>query len=263
MSSLELISLAVDFGGNPRHAAVLADEAVRVAVSIGDQRLIAQATTQRLALRFHTVPGAAADEFAAKLLDAIKVFAERGDEYGQALAWRPIGWVRQVEGRFAYSVIALDRACEHARQAPHEREEALATAMLSLFLLDGPTAVDDAIRRCNELLTGARRQAFGGSGINSTVAQLRAMADFDGARALIEVGWETLGVTGDVHAAYQGVAISGKIELLAGDPVAAERSLRVGFERLSAMGDTTWTAQIAARLAEAVVLPIESTKRSS
>lgn len=252
---LPLISLAVDFGGDPRRAAVLAEDAVRAAASTGDQRFIAQAATQQLAVQFHTVPGASADEFAASLLDATEVFAERGDEYGQALAWRRIGWVRQVGGRFADSLIALDRAREHARRALHEREEALATAMLSLSLLDGPTPVDEAIRRCDDLLAEARRHAFGGSGINSTIAQLRAMAgDFKGGRALIELGWETLGVTGDVHAAYQGVAISGKIELLDGDPAAAERCLRVGFERLSAIGDTTWTAQIAARLAEAVAL---------
>jgi class 3 adenylate cyclase len=252
---LPLVSLAVDFGGDPRRAAVLAHEAVQAAETTGDPRLLAQARTQRLAVRFHTVPGASADEFAAALLGATAVFADSGDEYGQALAWRRLAWVRQVEGRFADSVVALDRAHAHARRAPHDREEWLATAMLAMSILEGPTPVDEAIRRCEELQASARRLAFVGAGINSTLGQLVAMTgDFNRARALIDIGWEMLGVTGDVHAAYQGATMSGKIELLAGDPVAAERRLRVGFEQMSAMGDTAFSAPIAARLAEAVVL---------
>jgi class 3 adenylate cyclase len=252
---LPLVSLAVDFGGDPPRAAALAEEAVLAAEATGDARLLAQARTQRLAVRFHTVPGASAAEFAAALVDAAAVFAERGDEYGQALAWRRLAWVRQVEGRFGDSVVALDRAHDHARRVPHDREEWLATAMLALSILEGPTPVGEAIRRCQELQAVRRRLGFVGSGINTTLGVLFAMTgEFDRARALIDIGWEMLGQTGDVHARHQGATMSGKIELLAGDAAAAERHLRAGFDHMTAMGDTAFAAPIATRLAEAVVL---------
>src|SRR5207245_2413054 len=45
---------------------------------------------------------------------------------------------------------------------------------------------------------------------------------------------------------------AGIIELLAGDPAAAERELRTGYERLEEMGDTTVTPVLAALLAQAL-----------
>ena len=47
---------------------------------------------------------------------------------------------------------------------------------------------------------------------------------------------------------------AGWVELLAGDPVAAERHLRWGYEKLNEIGELSWLSTTTALLAEAVYL---------
>ena len=81
------------------------------------------------------------------------------------------------------------------------------------------------------------------------LAALHAMAgDFDEARRLVRAGDEILGELGDLQSAVaQQEAL---VEMLAGEPAAAEARLRWGYERLEQMGEKALLASTAAMLAQ-------------
>jgi ATP/maltotriose-dependent transcriptional regulator MalT len=123
---------------------------------------------------------------------------------------------------------------------------------LSAALYYGPTPVGEAIDRCRSLLRSA--DLAGQAGVLAFVGGLEAMLGrFDEARGLVDRAqgmYEALGNT----AFAQGTCgtVRGQIELLAGDPIAAERALRTSYEALESMGDRAYRATRAAELAEAV-----------
>jgi tetratricopeptide (TPR) repeat protein len=82
-------------------------------------------------------------------------------------------------------------------------------------------------------------------------AALHAMAgDFDEARRLVQTADEILSELGDLQSAVaQQEAL---VEMLAGDPGAAEARLRRGYERLEQMGEKALLASTAAMLAQAL-----------
>jgi ATP/maltotriose-dependent transcriptional regulator MalT len=114
--------------------------------------------------------------------------------------------------------------------------------------------VPEAIRRCEELRDGVRDDAEVRAAIASTLAGLHAMqGDFDEARQLAEEGrvvYEELGLR--YMRAARSLA-SGSIELLAGDPAAAVRELRWGYDALEKMGERGTRSTLAAFLAQALV----------
>jgi ATP/maltotriose-dependent transcriptional regulator MalT len=111
-----------------------------------------------------------------------------------------------------------------------------------------------ARRRCRELLRQAN--PGGEAVILVSLGGLEAMAGrFDEARSLTERAsalYEELGQT--YLAQGSSGAVRGEIELLAGDPAAAEWAFRRSYESLVALGDSTYAAACAAYLAEAIFL---------
>jgi tetratricopeptide (TPR) repeat protein len=75
---------------------------------------------------------------------------------------------------------------------------------------------------------------------------------FEDARELYERGRALAEELGQKQAVASVPLYSGQVELLAGDPAAAERELRVGCESLAEMGDKAVLSTVAAFLAEAL-----------
>jgi hypothetical protein len=122
--------------------------------------------------------------------------------------------------------------------------------MLALVYYHGPTPVDQAVERCEEILAQRRGQAVIEVSTRAKIAGLEAMRGrFEVARELYlharAVG-EEFGV-GPVLAALANY--TGPIEVLAGDPVAAERELRAGCRALLELGETTVLSTTSALLA--------------
>jgi tetratricopeptide (TPR) repeat protein len=124
---------------------------------------------------------------------------------------------------------------------------------LATCVLYGPMPVGEAIALCEELLAASDDDRKGEAMALLALAHLEAMrGDFDRARdlyrrsraSLEELGWR-------LHAAVTSIS-SGPIEMLAGDPVAAERELRVDADALEAMGDKYYRSTTAGFLAEAL-----------
>jgi tetratricopeptide (TPR) repeat protein len=117
----------------------------------------------------------------------------------------------------------------------------------------GPTPVDEALRR-----TEALRRELAGNPL-AELALLRSVAScygqlgrFDESRQLTTRVRELLADRGFRMAAARMAYVSGPVELIAGDLVAAERELRRSFDELVAMGETGRSSSIAVLLARAL-----------
>jgi tetratricopeptide (TPR) repeat protein len=118
----------------------------------------------------------------------------------------------------------------------------------------GPTPADEGIRRCREVFDQAQGdKKVMSSALFSQAGFEAGLGRFDEARDLL----------GQARAMLEEVALPvwragplaqevGWIELLCGEPAAAERELRRGYETLSAIGEVSWLSTDAGILAEAI-----------
>ncbi|TMM11168.1 MAG: hypothetical protein E6F98_11540 [Actinobacteria bacterium] len=247
-------------------------EAQRAAA--GDRRLEIRAAIE---LEFHAaLTGAASStaEIVAVAEEALAVLEELGDDAGLSRAWRLISEAHAIASRWEDRGTALELALHHARRAGDRRQQSSIVALLAQALHYGPTPVDVAIARCEQLLAEAEGDRALAAALMSTLGGLEAMrGDFERARSLwsdARARYEELGLQ---HRRAARSLIAATIELLAGDPAAAERELRLGYDTLAAMGETWVRATLAAYLAailaelgryeEAIVLSQESEANTS
>jgi tetratricopeptide (TPR) repeat protein len=229
-------------------------EALAGAAAAGDKKLELRTLIEREFFRTFTNPESSTEEIVRIAETAIPLLEELHDELGLAKAW----WLRSeadvIAGRWAARAEALERALYHAKSASDPREISTIIALLAQALEYGPTPVSEAIRRCEELRESVREDAEVRAAIASTLAGLHAMqGHFDEARVLAEEGrvvYEELGLR--YMRAARSLA-SGSIELLAGDPAAAVRELRWGYDELEKMGERGTRSTLAAFLAQALV----------
>jgi class 3 adenylate cyclase/tetratricopeptide (TPR) repeat protein len=170
-----------------------------------------------------------------------------------AKAWRLLGFVHGSVCRWSEQVEAHRSAIEHARLARNARLEARLTAEYANGLREGPTPVDEAIVQCQAALDRGLVDRQAEALVRCSLARLRAMqGDFAEARELIaeagrlrdELGANVIIPVTSLH--------SSRIETLAGDPEAAERDLRVDFEKLSSIGHKYVLPVVGVLLARAV-----------
>jgi predicted ATPase/class 3 adenylate cyclase len=231
------------------------DEAVEAAGELRDARLEANATLTRLLVRHHTADDLEAfrREVERECLRVIPFLEQEGAHSELAKAWRFLGFVHGSVLRYGDAADAVQRAVDHARLAGDSRQEATNASQYTVAALHGPTPVPEAIARCETLLAQglANRQAE--AFVLRTLAHLRAMqGDFDESRALYDRAREQLQ---DLGFAVLGAATSeyaGAIEILATNPVRAERELRAAYDELTSMGDNYFLPPVTALLAKAV-----------
>ncbi|MGH2999998.1 MAG: adenylate/guanylate cyclase domain-containing protein, partial [Gaiellaceae bacterium] len=160
----------------------------------------------------------------------------------------------QVASSWEDRATALERALHHARRAGDRRQQSAIVARLAQALHYGTTPVEAAIERCEQFLGEAEGDRALAAALMSTLGGLNAMrGDFERARSLWADSRSLYEELGLHHRRAARSLVSATIELLAGDPVAAERELRVGYETLAAMGETWVRATIAAYLAAVLV----------
>ena len=182
--------------------------------------------------------------------EAIAYFAQHNDGNGLARSWRLLG---DAEPTWHASLLALERAVEHARAVKNVREESDALWWVGVAMHFGPLHVDDAINRCRAILDTVGDDRTLEAGIRGILAGLVAMkGSFEEARQLYTEGFAILADLGLKLRMATRRTISGAVELLAGDPVAAERELRWAIERLDAMGEGLDRPGIAAQLSQAL-----------
>jgi class 3 adenylate cyclase/tetratricopeptide (TPR) repeat protein len=240
--------------GEITRAESLLNALLEVAAATGDLRMEWYGRVDRAHLRLLIDSHASADELEEVTQSAVRVFEELGDEVGLAQAWRRLSLAPRARGDFAKSEEAVERALRYARRVGDEHEEARIVDNLCAILVYGPTPANIALDRCAELLERAKGNRLVETHVMSAMAVLKAMrGEFDEGRALcrrVTDYYEDLGLRLALVALTE---IAGTLELLAGDPVAAEVALRRGYGILSAAGDASFVAFQAGLLAEAVL----------
>lgn len=229
-------------------------EASEKARASGDPGLQAHAITLELWMRGFTNPEGWTEQAEKEGMRAISVFEELGDEGGLAKAWALLGGVHLFTARFGPGEEAWENAAAHAHLAGDNRVEMESLSLLALCMWAGPTPAEQALLRCGELLERARSDKKAMSTALFVQAELEAgLGRFGDARELIAQARALLEeVALPVWMAGPLAQFAGLVELWAGDPAAAEREVRSGYEQLSKIGEMAWLPTVVDILAEAV-----------
>ncbi|TIL63572.1 ATP-binding protein [Mesorhizobium sp.] len=229
------------------------DEAERLAAAADDQRLAAHVLVQRQFLRiFHGEEGGL-EEAARAAAAVIPVFDRFGDDLGLCRARRLEAWLSFTAARGEAAIAAWEQAAAHARRAGdwHEYHEILTWIASSLWF--GPAPAAEGIRRCEAMRAEVRESPQSEAAILRQLACLNAIVGrFAIARDLIATSNATyadLGLTLYVASSEHEAVV----ELLAGNPAAAERSARAAYRALEEMGERAFRSTMAASLAVVIL----------
>ena len=221
------------------------DEAERVlheaktgAEEQGDGVLAATAELVELLVRQYSTEEGGWSDTALRAVDrAIPVFEASGDHAGLALASRLRVGIYGTRTQFAETASAAEQVIRHAREAGDPRLERRGSVGYAQAALFGPTPVDEAVVRCEELAAGAAGDRRTEALVRNSLAQLYSMqGKFDLARST----WATADtMLKELEMGLFSAALSitrGQIELLAGDLDTAEEVLERGYAALESMG---------------------------
>jgi class 3 adenylate cyclase/tetratricopeptide (TPR) repeat protein len=207
---------------------------------------------QALHRAFVQPEGSAVDmhELAASAIPELERF---GDDGGLARAWTLVADEHLVACRWGERAKALERALGYAQRAGDRRLRAALIGYLGQTLFYGPTPVDEAIERCEELRATAPEDRTVEAGMLSTLAGLYAMrGDFARARPALARGYAIYEELGLLHRRAIRRLIEAAIEQLAGDAEAAVEALRAGYAEFTQIGDLGARSTMAAYLADAL-----------
>jgi class 3 adenylate cyclase/tetratricopeptide (TPR) repeat protein len=249
----DLATALVQIGDFPGALTVL-DDATKQAEAVGDQRLQARTQPARLLLRLSTDPEGIAEEALDEAEHSIELFEEIGDDRALAATWLVLQQVHWHRCEMAAFERAAERGVGHARRAGDRWGESQALSYLAAASFWGPTPAHEGIERCRRIEAEAAGDLKVSVFCRSALAGLLAIrGDFLAARKIlrhIAESWEDLGQRVERGGAAQ---LYGIVEMLAGDPVAAEEEFRAGYEILDALGEKSYLSTAAAMLAEAVL----------
>ncbi len=234
-------------------AAVLA-ETIDEAALRGDARLESLARVQRV-----YVAVAVGGDMTAALGEArraVTALADCGDQAALAQAETLLGTLQFWLGDLATAEVSLQQALEHARSGGRPREEAEALSWLLVVAHFGPMPVQEGLQLCEmhlEQMRGTRSMLEAQSLLSSGV--LYAMGgEFAQARAFVGEALSINLELGNRVTWGAQSAEAARVELLAGDPAAAERVARAAYETLADLGEKGYLSGLAPRLARAICL---------
>jgi predicted ATPase/class 3 adenylate cyclase/DNA-binding winged helix-turn-helix (wHTH) protein len=248
----DLSTALVEAGRLDRAQAVLAD-AASAAASLGDKRARAHVLVQQQLLRLPRGESADIDQAAAVVGRVAPVFEREDDAIGLCRVLRLRALLHWIDAQAGAAGEAWEQAATHARRAGVEHERIEILGWVASSLLFGPTHVDDAVHRCEAIRDEVSGSAAAAAHVLQPLAALHAMEGrFERARELLAASnsaFEELGLTLTLAVSHH----TAMVELLAGDPTAAERSLRRAYGPLEQMGDKAMLSTTAALLAQALL----------
>jgi class 3 adenylate cyclase/tetratricopeptide (TPR) repeat protein len=242
---------AGDFGAAER----VLTEALEGAAHFGDRGLAAYAMVERERLRTIVDPEGSSERALTEAHEAIVVFEAEGDDRGLALAWQLLGEVHQVHGQLGAQHQALLRALTYAQRVGERRLEAGIQIAITGGLFFGPASAEECGQHCERVLARARAngsrlvEAFALYGLGLLRAQ---GGQFAKARELVSKGRAILDDLGMKVRIGTLSLVAGSLEMLADDPVSAERELRHGCAVLFQAGEKAVLSTVVADLADAV-----------
>lgn len=186
---------------------------------------------------------------------SLPVFERVGDHVGMATAWRLAYGIDAAEGQYDAAAAAAEQVIDHARAAGDARQERRASVAYAQSVLYGSTTVDQAARRCGELLAAVEGDRRTESLIQLSLAHLTAMrSEFDIARSLYRGAQHMLRELGRSVLSVSTSLDSAPVEVLARDYEAAEAELRRDLADLDLIGETYLRSTVAGLLARVLAL---------
>jgi predicted ATPase/DNA-binding SARP family transcriptional activator len=183
--------------------------------------------------------------------EAAEILETAGDFAALADAWVAIGRFRFWLSDTPNAQAALERAVAYARQSGNRGAELDAQEWLAATFLDLTVPTDVAIAQQERLLESVRGEPRSEAGVLGPLACVYGFAGrFEDARRTIARG-RALHAEFGALLDWAATAIhAGWIELLAGDPVAAERELREGYDALRSLRQIGYLSTMALFLAD-------------
>lgn len=192
-----------------------------------------------------------------RLQDAIDEFARRKDPGGLAKAHRVRANVRARLGRVGACEIDLFEALIAARQGGDHRQITAALGAAPNAALWGPSPAPKAGGRCLDVVR-MQRMTTAAPSLEATSLRCLAVLELlrgrpDKARSMLADARQVVADLGLRHGLMETELFAGIIELMVGDPVAAEPHFRTALEGLDALGVGVDAGQAAALLAKSVL----------
>ena len=231
------------------------DEAVAAAAASGDTALEADAILTRLLVAHHTVTDLDAwrGEVQREADRLIPQLEEVGAAGVLAKAWRMVAFIHGTACRWQETGDALEHALRNARAAGDPRQLARLSASYVMALGEGPTPAPEAIARAEEVLALGLVDRQAEAVAVLALAPLYAMSgDITRGRELGTRAGELLRDLGATVLAARTSYVSARVELMAGEPAAAESRLRSDYDALTAMDERYFRPIIASLLAKSL-----------
>jgi tetratricopeptide (TPR) repeat protein len=213
-----------------------------------------RAMVELAAFRLWTNPEVGLVELPRVVEQAVPLFERLGDELGLARAWRNLADIHVFAGRWAEVADASQRSLTYALRAGDQQTETFALAGLAGALYFGPTAAGEGIVRLEK-----RLEEVGGGRMFRAVGDAWAIAGLEAMRGNIDEARRRCAGARSVFAEFgqQGRLAdirltAARIEMLAGEPAAAELELQASAETLKEMGEKSVLPTVMGELAEAV-----------
>jgi tetratricopeptide (TPR) repeat protein len=192
-----------------------------------------------------------ADTATAKQLadEAIAILEQRADQRGLSRAWRLAAFAAWVGGLAGDAGTAWERAAHHAHADGNELERANLLSWVPSCLWVGPTPVEEAIARTEEIRAVVKMRRASGAEVLRCLAALHGFAGrFDLARALFA---ESTAIFTELGLGLRSVPShqEAKVAMIAGDYGHAEECLRTSYDALETMGERSIRSTTAALLA--------------
>jgi DNA-binding SARP family transcriptional activator len=234
-----------DFEGGEATLVEACDAAAR------DQRVLLRAQIELAYLRLFSGAKSASSDLVEIAAKAVPIFEELGDDRALGRTWRHVGYLRGFEGRLADWQEAVERALVHYLRSGWSASGCLGE--LAAALLYGPSPVPDALERCEELLDETTDRV-GRANVLAFMSGLEALdGRFDDARRRLTDAETTYEEMGELYVRANSCGrVRGRIEMLAGDAVAAERALAEACATLERVHDEAGLSTLAAELADAL-----------
>jgi tetratricopeptide (TPR) repeat protein len=170
-----------------------------------------------------------------------------------AKAWRMIAFVHGSVCAWGAQVDAVQQAILHARAAGDRRLEARLSSAYTMGLCAGPTPAPDAITRTQEIVDRGLSDIQAEAIVRASLADLLAMRrEFDGARREYLHAERLLHELGGGVVTTLATLAAARVELLAGRPEDAVRTLRPAYDGLGAIAERYFRPLVGAMLAEAL-----------
>ena len=250
-----LLDLAVANGstGQLERAASLLEEAHMQADAQGLVAVRARIELEDLRLRMQTEPSGIPAQVLEQVPRLIAVMEREGDDGGLANAWSLMADVHLITLSTEAATETLERALAHAETAGDLRQVAEIRKWLVLIDLWSPRPVSESLRRIDEVIgsPGSNPLVYA-TALTAKGWFVAALGQFDAGRALWRQGYDLLEELHQTLWRAATVHQGGRIELFAGDPVAAERIFRQGYGALEQMGERGYLSTVAGLLGLAV-----------